>query len=248
MTRESHSTIQNQAAAGQLVEQALQCLEEADTFTAIEFLNQQPKPLVVAAAYNDLVKDLYWQKRNMATMAALCRAGIQFCLDQAEETALTDRNKTADLRSAAKQLAFNLASFTWPGWDEPEIELDPSQTADGLDAARLNLRLALELDKGDLALSRAYWMLAGHLLAAHAATGAEATYRRAALYAGRAGDDAEKLLALAFAALVRWMMEPESDGRRQVFATAREKLTTLAEGPAYLAQIDGARRVFFSFQ
>jgi len=181
-------------------------------------------------------------------MAALCRAGIQFCLDQAEKTALSDRNEATDLRSAAKQLAYNLASFTWPGWDEPQIELDPSQIADGLDAARLNLRLALELDKGDLALSRAYWMLAGHLLAAHAATGAEATYRRAALYADRASEDADQLLALAFAALSRWTLEPESDDCRQAFKIARENLASLAEGPAYQAQVDGARRVFFSSQ
>jgi len=48
-----------------MVEQALQCLDEADTFTAIEFLNQQPKPLAVAAAYNDLVKELYWRRKNV---------------------------------------------------------------------------------------------------------------------------------------------------------------------------------------
>jgi hypothetical protein len=83
MTQESKFNTQNPLTGGQMVEQALQCLEQADTFTAIEFLNQQPNPKVVAEAYNDLIKGLYWQKRNISQVVAMCRAGIQFCFDQA---------------------------------------------------------------------------------------------------------------------------------------------------------------------
>ena len=131
----------------QMVEQALQCLAEADTFTAIEFFNQQPDPLLVAEAYYDLVKALYWERRNIPQVVAMSRAGIQYCSDQAEKAAASDWETAYALRSGAKRLAFNLASFTWPGWNEPLIVLEPLHVSEGLDAARLNLRLALELDK-----------------------------------------------------------------------------------------------------
>ena len=227
-----------------MVEQALHCLEEADTFTAIEFLNQQPDPLLVAETYYDLVKDLYWERRNIPQVIAISRAGIQYCSDQAEKAAASDWETAYTMRSAAKRLAYNLASFTWPGWNEAHIVLEPPHVAEGLDAARLNLRLALELDKGDLPLSRAYWMLAGHLLAAKAAAGAEANFRRAAMYAGRAGAPADHLLALAFAALANWILEPQDNGRRQAYETARSRLATLEEGDAYLQQLDEARAVY----
>jgi hypothetical protein len=227
-----------------MVEQALQCLEEADTFTAIEFLNQQPDPLVVAEAYYDLVKDLYWHQRAIPQVVAMSRAGIQYCSDQAEIAAASDRETAYALRSAAKRLAYNLAAFTWPGWNEAHIVLEPLQVSEGLDAARLNVRLALELDKGNLPLSRAYWMLACHLLAAKALAGAEANFRRAAMYADRAEARPDHLLALAFASLVNWMLDPQNDGCRQAYEKAWANLAILEDGDAYQQQLDGARAVF----
>ena len=207
----------------QMVEQALHCLEEADTFTAIEFLNQQPDPLDVAAAYYQLVMALYWQQKNISQVVAMTRAGMQYCCDQAEEAAPADMDMAIALRSTAKQLAYNLASFTWPGWNEADIELLPLHMAAGLDAARFNLRLALELDKGDLPLSRAYWMLAGHLLVKQALLGAEANYRRAAMYADRAGEEADFRLAQAFEALAQWLAKPRSSGCRRGLRRSPDK-------------------------
>jgi hypothetical protein len=234
----------NKLAGSQMVEQALHCLDEADTFAAIEFLNQQPKPLAVAAAYNDLVKELYWRRKNVASVVAISRAGIQYCSDQAEMAAASDMEKSYTLRSAAKQLAFNLASYTWPGWNEPDIKLQPLQVETGLDAARQNLRLALELDKGDLPLSRAYWMLGGHLLAARALADAEANFRWAAMYAVRADAPADEMLAHAFASLAYWMLKPQSAGHRLTYEKAWERLAVLEDGEALQLQLDNARSVF----
>lgn len=228
-----------------MVEQALQCLQEADTFSAIEFLNQQPRPLVVAAAYNDLLKALYWEQRNIAHVTVIGRAAIQYCSDQAQAAAEAgDMEKAHTLRSAAKQLAYNLASFTWPGWNEPEIDLQPPQIEAGLDAARQNLRLALELDKGDLPLSRAYWMLGGHLLAAKALAGAESNYRRAAMYGRRAESEVDTLLAQAFAALAALLAQPESKAGQTAYAVAAERLSGLEDGEAFQEQLETARSVF----
>ncbi|MFL7838187.1 MAG: hypothetical protein ACK2T4_07250 [Candidatus Promineifilaceae bacterium] len=229
-----------------MVEQALQLLEQADVAAAVKLLEKQADPLTAAAAYNDLAKELYWQQRDIAKVVAVCQAGIRFCFQQAEESGARNREKAIALLSAAKQLAYNLASFTWPGWPESRIEITPLQIADGMDGARLNLRLALKLDKDDLALSRAYWMLAGHLLAANATAGAGANYQRAAMYAERAGEEAEYLLSLAFTALISWMAEPQSNGRRFAYEVARESVAEMENGQDYLEQLDSARKAFFS--
>jgi hypothetical protein len=88
--------------------------------------------------------------------------------------------------------------------------------------------------------------VAGHLLGAGAIVGAEANYRRAGLYADRAGEEADYLLARAFVALALWALEPQNDGRRRAYDLAREDLAALAEGQAYQEQLDGARKAFFS--
>ena len=181
---------------------------------------------------------------HVVYVVAVSRAGIQYCSDQAEMAAASDMEKSYTLRSAAKQLAFNLASFTWPGWNEPGINLQPLQVEAGLDAARQNLRLALEPDKGDLPLSRAYWMLGGHLLAARALAGAEANFRRAAMYAVRADAPADEMLAHAFASLAYWMIKPQSAGHRLTYEKAWERLAVLKDGDAYQLQLDNARSVF----
>jgi hypothetical protein len=227
-----------------MVDQALLILSEADTFAAIEYLNQQPDALQVGTVYSELVKHLHWQERDLPLVVAMSRAGIQYCLDQGELAAGTDMAQALRLRSLAKQLAYNLASFTWPGWDEPGVTPQPEESALGLDAARLNVRLALELDKGDLALSRAYWMLAAHLLTAKAVSGAESNFRRAAMYAQRAGSAADALLAEGFAHLANLVLSPSSATWRQALVENKRRLAELEHGPAFVLQLDTAQRLF----
>ncbi len=226
-----------------MVEQALHCLDEADTFAAVEFLNQQADPLLVAEAYHELVKVLYWQQKAIAQMVAIGRAGIQYCSDRAEEAAAIDMHEARTLRCAAKQLSYNLASFTWPGWNEPSITLRPLEVAAGRDAARLNLRLALELDKGALPLSRAYWMLGAHLLAIPAVQGAAASFERAAMYAKRAAAPLDEALAAAFAALADLQENPESTAAHTAYEAARDRLLAVEDGQEFVYQLDNARRM-----
>ena len=133
---------------------------------------------------------------------------------------------------------------TWPGWDEPGINPRPEEVALGLDAARLNVRLALELDKGDLALSRAYWMLAAHLLTATAVAGAESNFRRAAMYGQRAGSAADMLLGEGFANLANLVLSPASSTWRAALVESKRRLAELEHGQAFVLQLDTAERLF----
>jgi hypothetical protein len=69
------------------------------------------------------------------------------------------------LRQRAKHLAYNAGSFTWPGWREAEIDPSPADLAFGMDCARLNLRLAIELNRPPMGLSKAHWLIGAHAMA-----------------------------------------------------------------------------------
>ena len=58
----------------------------------------------------------------------------------------------------AKAISYNLASFSWLEWDEQRIELSVSDIAMELDAAKLNLRLAIKLKRGAGPMRKAHWL------------------------------------------------------------------------------------------
>ena len=126
-------------------------------------------------------------------------------------------------------MTYNLASFTWTGWDEPGIDVAPSDQAAGLAAARSNLDMAVELGKGDLAISRGWWMLGAHLLTAGDHAEACEAFSAAAEYADQAGSEVEAELSRAFDALAS--VARGDDGAE----------TELSESLARLQGMDGGR-------
>ncbi len=140
-------------------------LKEHDTFKAIEYINDQGEPQTVAKIYSNLVNDFYWKEKAFSEVITFSRAGIQYCLTKAQEIAKDDVEKVVQLKTTAKIISYNLASYTWPGWDEKGISISQSDLLVGLDAAKLNLRLAFELKKGAVPLSMAYWVLGAQYLA-----------------------------------------------------------------------------------
>ena len=171
--------------------------------------------------------------KDIPAVILIARMGIQHGLTAA--VIETDPVRNAALRSAAKALAYDLASFTWPGWDEPGVALGPNDLRIGLDAARTNLRLAIELEKGLLPLSRAHWLLGAHLLSALDTASSLPHFEEAASAAAAADSPAEALLARGFAALASG---PEA-GLQDVLT----RLRALPDGDSFAAQIETARRV-----
>jgi hypothetical protein len=144
-----------------------QLIRSGDSFAAVEQLQRHGSPLEIGARYHALLRDLYWKEKDLPAMVIIGRAGILFCLTQSHATGLTAQD-AEQLRSTAKGLAYDIGSFTWPGWEEPGINPTPDEIAFGHDCARLNLRLAIELKKPLSRVSMAHWLLGAHELAAHA--------------------------------------------------------------------------------
>jgi len=218
-------------------ESALQILKESDSFAAIEYLNSGPEPRAVMQAYGKLVGHLYWQEKDAPRALSLGLAAISYANFPGEDEALA-----LHLKSSAKAMAFNLASFAWPGWDEPGIVLDGTTAAIGMEAASYNLRLASELAKGDLPLARAFWMVGAHLLAAGDFPEAAANFTDSSGYAAKAGARNEALLAQGYGALSD-LIQGDINARAALDAVKSE-LTPLPDGPFFVEQLATAERVF----
>jgi hypothetical protein len=229
-----------------MLDQSLDLLAQSDTFAIIEFLDQQENQLKVAKTYAELVKHLYWKEKNIPAMVALARAGIQYALAAGSAAFKQDLVKTLLLRGEAKSIAYNLASFTWIGWDEPGITLSATDKNYGLEAAKTNLRLAFELEKGDLRISRGYWIMAAQLLAAGELAAAKQGFQKAAVYAARDRAAADKLLACAFELLVDRLQDPHDPRLADRMDSFKNQFLSLEHGPMYIDQIDTAWRVFQS--
>lgn len=227
-----------------LRDRALAVFRDSDSVAAVVLLTDHPNPLLAAQAFGLVMRQLYWKEKNLPATLAFGRAGVQHGLTSASRLAATDPAQTLQLRSIAKGLAYDLASFTWPGWDEPGIVITPADIAVGLDAAKANLRLARELEKGDLPLSRAHWMLGAQQLAAREYVAAQESFQTAAVHARKAGVEAEGLLSDGFLQLSRLLARDEPAVRRKALSEIVTKLKPLPDGEFFAGQISTAEKVF----
>jgi len=203
-------------------------LDDGDRFQAVEYVQRQGAPGEVAAIYSGLTRFFLRAPRDLDRFVFFSRAGIHYALTmapQAEDPAQVDA-----LRSAAKTLAYDLAAETWPGWGEEAAAPTAEQQAVGLDAARLNLRLARELGKGALKESYAYWMLGAHELAAGLHGKATASFDAAEKKAEEAGNPSAALSARGFLAVTRICAGDEAAGRAALRAVEEALAERAADG------------------
>ena len=222
-------------------------LLHSDPFAAIEHLHRQGSPLEIAAQYQSLVVDLYWKAHDLPSVVLLGRAGILHCLTHSV-VPYSSPEAIEKFRSVAKALAYNVGSFTWPGWEEPGIVPTPDQIAFGQDCAHLNLRLALELRKPPKALANAHWLVGAHALASHNFDLAESEFHHA-LQACPPTDAPSRAAAAAnaaYLALAQQCKSPTDPVPRAAFAeiTAHLSAQTDEDSPAYLNQLLIAHRHF----
>ena len=210
--------------------------DDAGAFATIDALAPTPR----LEAYDRAQRHWYWTRKDLARVRAISRAGIRVA------TALADTSADADqVRGRAKTLAYNLASFTWPGWDEPGVTPTPADLADGRDAARLNLRLAILLGKPDRALADAWWLIGAHAMASRDLADAADAFAEARAFARRAGEAGREAMLDGYAALVESLANPVAI---DLFDESIAALRANADGSSYAEQLVTARRVFASRQ
>jgi hypothetical protein len=209
-------------------------------FAAVDEFHQALAGSAAANAerFHKALLDAYWKRKHLPAVVALGTAGIHYAVAQAAAIP----GDAHELRSLAKAMSYDLGSFTWPGWDEPGIVPTLEQIARGLDAARLNLQLAVELGKPAERVRGAHWLLGAQLLASCA----EGSVTEATEHLRQAvppESDPHYLMFSGYVLLARRMAQ-DSSAEGPWEALIKELAEQPTEAAKYgLQQLQGAARV-----
>ena len=147
-----------------------------------------------------------------------------------------------------KTLAYNLASNTWPGWNEPGIRPTPSDMDTGLEAARLNLRLAQELNRGAEPMFNAHWIIGALELARGHHADAIRSYEQARVISSEAPLRHYTLLAEGSIAIAKIAAKASVDDNERELRRVRSALTAggVTDGKFYSDQLDTTYKFFIA--
>lgn len=210
-------------------------IEQEDIYAAIEFIQYTDEYKEVVQRYYNLTFDLYWHEKAVHAMVPVAQAGIYYCMTKSKKYAETDPELAGKLKSFVKILSFNLASFTWPAWNEEGITVTEADMAAGLDAAKLNVRISKELNEGPQPVSVAYWSLGAHYLAAGKYEEAIGAFSSASDYAIVAEDDAGKLMNRGYIEMTRIVGNDDKDAKREFKKMVKELRKMDTEDSAFHA-------------
>ena len=223
-----------------IYEQVRQLLDDGDSFAAVEFLQSRGDAAAVAREYDAVVRDLYWQAKDLRSAIIVGRAGVCFCLTKSADGPIDRRD---DLRGMAKTLAYNMASFAWPGWAEKGIDIGPAELSAGSDCAKLNLRLGVELKRTEKAMAAAQWLCGAWQMANDQWVDAERSFEQASALWATVGDVDAALMNQAYASLSRAWRQPELTAAYEASVAALDARGTDA-ARACAAQVRIAQSVF----
>lgn len=190
--------------------------------------------------YDELARHAYWQAKDLAAAIQIGQAGIQLAEKYAEEYPADAET----IMAQEKAIHYDLASFTWPGWDEEGIQISDEQRLLGMTSARINLDLAISLHKPSLPLSRAYWLMGAHHLSAGEYTTAQARFALAAQTAREAKSRPVELLSLGFGQLAVLLVKPKNLAAREDLDRIKADLLKEKDGEFFVKQLEDAERVF----
>jgi len=227
-----------------LLDQARELAEAGDTKTAIHLLDAHPNADEAMKAYEDLVHYLYWQKKNIQAVVILAQAGVERMLHESETAGESHSERRLAALRRARVMIFNLASFCWPGWNEPGISLTESEIQAGREAAKRNRELGLVLNPTPIMSAHAAWTIGAYHLTDKKYTEAVLYFEESARFALQAENEAEHLLGQAYAQLARCLESGEegAESRKQL-VEIKQRLSLAKDGPEYVRQVDTAEAV-----
>jgi hypothetical protein len=168
---------------------------------ALEQLRSLGDPVLATRTVNRLILHLYWEKKDLPKAVVLARAGLGYADGVAKALDETDPPKALEVRKIAREIAFDLAGFTWPGGEGHGGRISGSEREAGLKAARLSLTLSEDLSLGSKVLADSCWILGAHLLIEEEYGRALRRFEQSAASARLAGDVRRESLAEGYAGI-----------------------------------------------
>jgi hypothetical protein len=220
--------------------------EEKGTDDVVAFIQDSDDETKIMERYNNLVNDLYWQKKALHTVVPVAQAGIEYCLNKTNDLKTENPKKATEMQQTAQVIAFNLASYAWPGWDEQGIVITDDALAAGLKAAKLNVQLVTELNKGPADLSNAYWILGAQMLSAKDHTGARSAFDTAVKHAQKSGNKESELMNTGYVAIVDILEGTDTETAQKDFDASVKALKDINSDDAnfFAQQLQDVLKVF----
>lgn len=101
------------------------------------------------------------QEEQAHLFIPVAKLQLAYLLDLASETEKEDTDRAKEIRRFARGVAFNIASFTWPGWGDSPLPISEERQKLGLAAAERTVELAEKIEEPT---TNAYWILGAHLI------------------------------------------------------------------------------------
>jgi hypothetical protein len=233
-----------QAAVDPFVARVVYTYESAGLFDTVAVIERGAAAGEVARRYKQVIQYFYWKKKDVEATAYLSIEGIAFCRHTAAVAkAAGNTGGEKELLGVAKAMAYNLSSFTWPGWggDSPKVPAHFEKL--GRQAAGLNLRLATELAKEPIKVAMAHWLVGAHEMTAGQFAAATASFNTYKSIARRAGGVDHAFVADAYLALNRRLAGQDAAEADAAFGKAVKGLKQLEsrDGDMFAAQMADVR-------
>jgi hypothetical protein len=236
----------NKQEENELLEKSCSSLENNDSFLLIDVLKQDASSIETANRFSNLIRHLYFKKKDVSKMVLCGRIGIQYAISESEKK--EDNDETEKLLSLAKEMSYNLSVNCWPGWGDEGIIINSSDLNAGLDAARLNYRLAIKLKKDDEKVANALWLIGAHQLAIHQYENAIQSFESAAQKFEQTENTDLFWMAKGYISLAKFLSKNSKGAQLEKEAFNKLKKIGTEDALYFIKQIETARQIFEKLQ
>lgn len=164
---------------------------------------------------------------------------LSYLTKAASRADTTDADRAIEIRRFARGVAYNIASFTWPGWGDSPEPISQSRQELGLKAAKRAVELAERIDD---VTPNALWILGAHQLNAGLYDAAIASFERAKELAR---NDFYRSMHEAWQQLTRAAAADKNNGLEELEAAIDELRKSDSDDAEFFAdQLSTARRIY----
>lgn len=237
------SAEERQRLQQQHVAEAAKLFEDQDHFAAIAHVATIENEGMACNVLGDLLFMMYYEKKNLTAALRFGQAAVKHAIAAANAAdAAGDDDRAKMFRGYARSMCYNIASFTWPGWNEEGITIGEVHREIGRDAVKANFRMAVNMGGDANKLSNAFWLMGAHQLADANYGEAKVAFAKAAEQAAISGKRNMQLMNQCYA-LLSVILAGNAAAEADLEA-AFEELKPLEEGPFFVDQIRTVRKVF----
>ena len=221
-------------------------LRVGDAYNAGLVMESFGEPRTISTRYLEVSNYLYWTAKDLPAVVTFAQQGIDLGVANARQVQNTNSQLATALQLSAATLAYNLASFTWPGWNEPGIEITSAHLTKGFQSAQLAVQLMTEANGEPPAMFGVNWVLGAHQLARGQYADAIAAFEKSHQIASAADLRGSALLARGYVGLAKVAGRSDTAQGEQELKAAKDALIAegIQGGPSFVTQLDNAHMVF----